>query len=299
MEFSQDEVRRGLADARRAQDDALPRWREALTRVFDPSAKFSAEAKRQVLGLPDRRSFLRVGGMTVAMTAVIAACGGKKDEPVPLTGGPPTSSERTGLLTPGQELDVTFLRTAQSVEVLAVETYQTALDSGLLTTPTLADTIRLFQDQHREHAGLLSATTIDAGGTPYDEPNSYLAEQVVAPAVAELTDESSVVALALELENTAAQTYVFAAEVLSVPALRQAIMSIGGVEARHVSVLYTVQEQPPVPFAFMPARARVPADGYVPPDGPLTPTTPPPGSGDESTGTTTARSAAPSGTAAN
>ena len=201
-------------------------------------------------------------------------------------------------MTPGQEVDVTFLRTAQSVEVLAVDTYQTALDSGLLTTPALADTIRLFQEQHREHAGLLSATTIDAGGTPYDEPNSYLAEKVVDPAVAGLSDESTVVALALELENTAAQTYVFAAEVLSVPALRQGIMSIGGVEARHISVLYTVQEQPPVPFPFMPARARVPADGYVPPDGPLTPTTPPP-SEDGSTATTTAGSAATAGTAAN
>jgi hypothetical protein len=298
MEFSQDEVRRGLADVRRAQDDALPRWREALTRVFDPSARHSEAAKRQVLGLPDRRSFLRVGGMTVAMSAVIAACGKKKDESVPFTGSPPTSG-RTGLLTPGQELDVTFLRTAQSVEVLAVDTYQTALDSGLLTTPALADTVRLFQEQHREHAGLLSATTIDAGGTPYDQPNSYLAAQVVDPAVAEMTDESTVIALALELENTAAQTYVFAAEVLSVPALRQGIMSIGGVEARHISVLYTAQEQPPVPFAFMPARARVPADGYIAPDGPLTPTTPPPTTEDQSTATTRAAGAATTGTAAN
>ena len=140
--------------------------------------------------MPDRRSFLRVGGMTVAMSAVIAACGSSSDDPIPFTGAPPDELGFAGLLTPGQEVDVTFLRTAQSVEVLAVETYQKALDSGLLTTPALADTIRLFQEQHGEHAGLLSATTIDAGGTPYNEPNSYLAEQVVDPAVAELTDES-------------------------------------------------------------------------------------------------------------
>ena len=76
-------------------------------------------------------------------------------------------------------------------------------------------------------------------------------------------------------------------------------MSIGGVEARHISVLYTAQEQPPVPFAFMPARARVPADGYIPPDGPLTPTTPLPGEDDGSTVSTAVGGAATAGTAAN
>jgi hypothetical protein len=293
MEFSRDQVRRELADTTRAQAEALPRWRAALSRVFDPSAAHSTGAKREVLGLPDRRAFLRVGGVAIAMSAVAAACA-KEEDPVPLTGGPPTSSEREGLEIIGQELDVTLLRTAQSIEVLAVETYQTALDSGLLTTPTLADTIRLFQEQHGEHAGLLSATTIDAGGTPYDEPNSYLQTNVVDGAVAELTDEASVVALAVDLENVAAQTYVYGAEVLSTPALRQGIMSIGGIEARHISVLFTVQEQPPVPFAFMPRRARIDAKGFVPPDGPLTPTTAAPGSDDGagSTGTTAARGSA-------
>jgi hypothetical protein len=285
MELSRDQLRRELADTTRAQADALPRWRAALERVFDPAAAHSTAAKRQVLGLPDRRAFLRVGGVAIAMSAVAAACG-KKDEPVPLTGGPPTSSEREGVETIGQALDVTLLRTAQSIEVLAVETYQTALDSGLVTTAALADTIRLFQEQHREHAGLLSATTIDAGGTPYDEPNSYLETNVVEAAVAELTDESGVVALGIDLENLAAQTYVYGAEVLSTPALRQGIMSIGGIEARHLSVLYLAQEQPAVPFAFMPRRDRIDAKGYVVLDEPLTPTTPPQRADDEDAGTT-------------
>jgi len=283
MEFSRDQMRRELADTDRAQAEAMPRWRAALHRVFDPSAEHSTEAKHQVLGLPDRRAFLRVGGVAVAMSAVVAACG-KKDDPVPFTGAPPTSSEREGVEEIGQAFDVTLLRTGQSIEVLAVQTYQTALDSGLVTDATLADTFRLFQEQHGEHAGLLSATTIDAGGVPYDQPNSYLQSNVIDEAVAGLTDEASVVALALELENVAAQTYVYGAEVLSTPALRQGIMSIGGIEARHISVLYLVQQQPPVPFAFMPRRDRIDVKGYELPDEPLTPTT---ASG--STGTTISR----------
>lgn len=285
MEFSHDELRRGLAEARREQTHAMPRWREAVVRVFDPSARHSTASKHQVLGLPDRRAFLRVGGLTVAMSAVIAACGSSDDEDLPVTGTPPPSVDDDGLIDTSQELDVTLLRTAQSIEVLAVDTYQTALDSGLLTTAALADTVRLFQEQHREHAGLLSATTIDAGGTPFDEANSYLSEQVVGPMAETLATEEDVLLLAEELENTAAQTYVFAAEALSTPALRQGIMSIGGVEARHLAVLYTVQDLPPAPFPFMPRRDRIDARGYEPEDGPLTPTTPPPVVDDTTTGT--------------
>jgi hypothetical protein len=276
MEFSHDHVRRGLADARREQAEALPRWRAALTRVFDPDAGHSERAKREILGLPDRRAFLRVGGLTVAMSAVIAACSSSKTEELPVTGSPPTTPEEgKSVLEPSQVLDVTLLRTAQSIEVLAVQTYQTALDSGLVTSTALADTIRLFQEQHGEHAGLISATTRDAGGTPYDQPNAYLDESVVAPAVAQLASQADVVTLAVDLENTAAQTYVFASELLTTPALRQGIMSIGGVEGRHLAVLYTVQEQPPAPFPLMPRRDRVDAKGFVPPDegDVLTPTT--------------------------
>ena len=152
MEFSRDDVRRKLAETRRAQTEAMPRWREAVARVFDPKASCSTGAKQAVLGLPDRRAFLRVGGLTVAMSAVIAACGSDDDESLPITGTPPTSSEDASVFERGQELDVTLLRTAQSIEVLAVDTYQTALDSGLVTTTVVADTIRLFQEQHREHA---------------------------------------------------------------------------------------------------------------------------------------------------
>jgi hypothetical protein len=280
MEFSQDEVRRGLADAKVAQAEALPRWRSAMTRVFDPSARHSERTKQQVLGLPDRRAFLRIGGVTIAMGAVVAACGKKKADPIPFTGTSPTSAEGTGIEQIGQVLDVTLLRTAQSVEVLAVQTYQTALDSGLVTTPALVDTIKLFQEQHTEHAGLIAATTRDAGGEPYDQPNSYLQTSVVDKAVSELTDEDGVLALGVVLENVAAQSYVYDAEILSTPELRQAVMSIGGVEGRHLAVLYTAQQQPPVPVSFMPRREHVNPRGYEKPDAPLTPTTPPPDSPD-------------------
>lgn len=283
MEISHDQLRRELTAARRAQREAMPRWRDALARVFDPASRHTSATKREVLGLPDRRAFLRVGGLTIAMSAVMAACGSSDDEDLPVTGSPPTIGEASGIVDSSQELDVTLLRTAQSIEVLAVETYQRAIDDGLFTETELVDAARLFQEQHREHAGLLSTTTVDAGGTPYDQPNSYLQAQVVAPTLETVEAGEDPALLAVELENTAAQTYVFAAEALSTPALRQGIMSIGAVEARHLAVLHLLQDQLPAPFPLMPRRDRVDPKGYIPPDGPLTPTTPPPGAGTTST----------------
>jgi hypothetical protein len=74
-------------------------------------------------------------------------------------------------------------------------------------------------------------------------------------------------------------------------------MSIGGIEGRHLTVLYTAQEQPPVPLSFMPRRERVDPKGYEKQDTPLTPTTPPPGTEDDTTNGTAVGSAATTGTA--
>ncbi len=163
MEFSHDEVRRGLADAKAAQAEALPagarRCRGSSTRR--PATRPTPSGRCWVC--PTATAFLRVGGVTIAMSAVVAACGKKKADPIPFTGTSPTSSASTGIEQIGQELDVTLLRTSQSVEVLAVQTYQKALDSGIVTTQSLIDTIKLFQEQHDGHSGLIAATTTRRG----------------------------------------------------------------------------------------------------------------------------------------
>jgi hypothetical protein len=263
--LGRDEIRRQLRETTVAHTEAMPRWRDALQRTFDPSSKLSGDAKAQMLGLPDRRGFLKIGGATVALSVVAAACSSVPEEQIPVSGTTPPSLDDSGVFDPSEELDLTLLRTAQSIEVLAVETYQKVLETDLLSTPAVNDAARLFMDQHQEHAALLATTTEDLGGEAYNQANEYLFTTVVEPALIDATDEEMAVELALVLENTAAQTYVFAAEILSTPALRQAIMSIGGVEARHVSVLYGVQGQPQVPFAFMPRRARIPDKGFIEP----------------------------------
>lgn len=268
MDIPHDEVRRELRAADRQHRASLDGWRSALRRTFDPEARGrpSAAARAALVQVPTRRQFLRIGGATVAGAALLVAC---SDDDESATSTAVSTTAATTPPTTGASAtadDLVLLRTAQSIEVLAIDAYQAAIDSGLVTTPAIVDAATLFQDQHRDHAGALSATTSGLGGTPYDQANPYLQEQVVGPALAAVTDELSVVRLALDLEDVAAQTYALAGGVLSTPVLRQTIMSIGGVEARHAAVLRGVVDgagPPQVPSVFMSTEGAAPAESFV------------------------------------
>lgn len=262
MNHSRDEVRRQLRAARIEHDAAMAPWREALLRIFGSDRELPASAKAQLLGVPSRRGFLKIGGATVLGAAVLAACGSEAVPDVSESGAPNDATTTTA--DPADtDFDLDLLRTATSLEILAVNTYQAAIDSGLVITPDVVDAAVLFRDQHDDHAGALQQATTDLGGTEYTEANSFLQESVIDPALADLTDQDSVIDLALTLETAAAETYAWAAGQLSTTTLRQAIMGIGGVEARHMAVLRGFQNAEQVPVAFLPVDDRIPEDAFV------------------------------------
>ena len=245
MDLNRDEIRRQLREAEALQKGAMGPWRKALDRLFNSEDEFDFATKAQVLGVPDRRQFMKIGGATVIGATVLAACASTKSSKAEVTG---TTTPTTLAPTPttgaetadSKKTDLTLLRTATSIELLAVAVYDTAIKNGLVTTPAIGDAAKLFRDQHQEHAGLLQGATTTSGGTPYKQPNAYLNTNVVEPAVKALKTEADVVKFAKQLEDVAASTYVLAAGVLGTPELRAAIMSIGGVEAKHVAVLNMV-----------------------------------------------------------
>ena len=151
--------------------------------------------------------------------------------------------------------DVTILRTASSIEELAVAAYQTAIDSGLVKTAAIADAAKLFQSQHKEHSASFQAATKAAGGQPFTMPNPVVLA-AIKPMVDALKDEKGVVALAFQLETAAAQSYQSYVGAFTDPKLNPAIMAVGGVEARHAAVLSQVLNSlgdtstMPVPKAF-------------------------------------------------
>jgi hypothetical protein len=262
-ELPTDEIRRQLRASQRQHDAVMPRWRRALERVFDPSSGATADDQAHLLGLPPRRVFL-AGGATLAAGAVLAACGSGSDEQIPVTGQRPTVPDSPTTTAPGSpEENIVLLKTGQSIELLAVDAYQAALDSDLVTTAAIAQAAELFQQQHREHGELLGDTLRSLGATEVTEPNQYLFENVVQPGLEAVTDETSVVELALALETLAAATYVKQTGILTTPELRSTVMSIGGVEARHVAVLNGVLGLTQVPTPFFRTGSAAPDLAFI------------------------------------
>ena len=262
-DFSSDEIRRNLREAEAAQAAALPQFTSAVDQLLDPATGATEADKAGFLGVPHRRSFL-LGGTVVMASAIIAACSKKKPGQIPVTAPLPDASASTTTTAPGSVAnDLALLRTAQSIEALAVFTYGKALDSGLLTTAALLDAAKLFQSQHQQHAESLNGPITGAGGKVVTEPNQYLLDAAVTKAISELTDEKSVLSLARDLENIAAQTYTEASGVLTVPALRSAAMTIGNVEARHITVLNGALGYAPVPLPIMSTAKAIDPKGYV------------------------------------
>lgn len=207
---------------------------------------------RKPVDVLTRRRFLQIGG-TFSMGAVLAACIGGGS-----TKRSPDSSGGTG----GRKADATILRTLSSVEAVAVVVYKTTLESGLLTTPAVADLADTFRSHHREHAALFEGTTRDLGGAPFTDPNPVVMRQV-QPSLDGLRDEAAAVSLAFDVETILADTYQATMGTFADKSFNVAAMSVGGAEARHAAALAQALGVQPAPQAFEATERAVPAGNGV------------------------------------
>jgi hypothetical protein len=178
-----------------------------------------------------RRRFLTIGGTTVAMSAVFAACGGGG-------GGGSASSGSTTSTTAVKASDVNVLRTGNSIEAAAVAVYKQIADNekALGLSSPVSDMVTAFQKHHKDHGDLLAKATTDAGGTPYAKPNSVVMAQL-QPALSSAKTETDVLNLLLTLEKAAAATYQAPVGTFTNKTYNETVMSVGGVEAKHVTVI--------------------------------------------------------------
>lgn len=279
-DLNNDEIRRQLRAVDRMNTAAVPRWREALTRLIGDD-QINSNDKAAILGVPspNRRDLFRLGGASILGVALLAACGSDDaDAPSatspsattgatttsPATTVPPTQPASTmpsTTVADSGEMDLVLARTAASLEKLAVDAYGAA--GGLITTPAILAAATMFAGHHQMHLDALNAVISGAGGTEITQMNQAVYDALVKPAIDAAKTEADAVMLALALEEAAAQTYVFAGGALSTSGLRSTIMTIGGVEARHAAVLR------------MAALAQSPLDvfpnqrGFFPGDNPL------------------------------
>jgi rubrerythrin len=259
VDINKDHLRRELGELGRQHDAAMKGYTEALDRLVNENDLNAEQKDEFVLGGLNRRRFMTIGGVSIASAAIFAACGSssKSTTPnpttvpptTPPTTTPPTTATAPAATTPpttapagaaATQSDLTILRTASSLEVLAVDTYKTAIKSGLVTSSAVAAAAKDFMEQHAEHAAAFEAATKSAGGTPFTKPNPVVYSSFIAPALKKVKNQADVVALAYDLENAAAQTYVSTIGAFDNAAYNPVAASIAGVESRHMTVLASV-----------------------------------------------------------
>ncbi len=162
--------------------------------------------------------------------------------------------------------DIQILQAAASIEVLAVATYKTALTLPFIGGSSANAVVKAFatttMQQHQQHLDAFNGAITGLGGKMQTNPDPVLA-RVVQAAVPGLTSPGPVVALALELEQGAAETYVADVAALSDGNAKKLTASIMGVEAQHASILRAVQALlaggAPQLIALPPNAAELPA----------------------------------------
>ncbi|WP_327292659.1 ferritin-like domain-containing protein [Streptomyces sp. NBC_01198] len=210
---------------------------------------------------PGRRRFLAGAGGLAAALALAACSSSDKDTSASGTKGagapkPSASSLYTG------DLKVVALATA--LENQAVGAYRATLaaaKAGKLGTvpPAVATFVTTAMAQHSDHAKVWNAVLTGAGkpavtGVPLTN------QAATTAALGKATSVGDVAKLALQLEDQAAQTYVFAAGAVTSAGGIQTAATIAPVEAMHAAILHYVLGQYPVPDDFLPtSKAASPA----------------------------------------
>jgi hypothetical protein len=211
----------------------------------------------------DRRQFLQASALALLGTA-IAACTKDKPNGAP---GQPTTTEPTTTSSGASPSDIALLKTAASLEALAVGVYQRVAGAALVKDPTVLDATTIFMAHHTAHQMTLNELLRVAEVSAVTAPNGELDGKVFQPALAAAKTEDDVIQLLLTLEEVIAQTYVYSTDVLTKPEHRVAVMSIAGTQARHRAVLGSMFAEQSIgdlfPAAFAKSNNPLPADAIL------------------------------------
>lgn len=143
------------------------------------------------------------------------------------------------------QADADILTAAIQLERKAQAAYAAGAKSGLLDAGTVALATKIA-GQHAEHEKADTAALTKMGGTvpPVDNNFNFPAFK---------TGED-ILKYALDLEQTAANTYFDSIKKLQDKSLLQAVISIQNAEAEHVALLRSALKMDPSPVSFLPFK---------------------------------------------
>ncbi len=257
MDVSSDAVRRELREIEAQHQAGMKPMKDLVEHLYEDD--YDPQTRDDfVTGGLNRTRYLKVGSVAVATAAIVAACSSSAKSSS--AGGATTTvvGSSTTAAASADPQDVLALKTASSVEELAVVVYQTTIP--LLKSDTYKSVATLFMTQHKDHAQLFEGATSQAGAQPFTMPNPVVKAQVVDPALPTLKTDNDILEFALTLEMSAAATYFSTVGALTDAKLSYAAMTVGGTEWRHVSLLKAVLGKPvdPAKDAFLTTTGAVP-----------------------------------------
>ncbi|HUR17388.1 MAG TPA: ferritin-like domain-containing protein [Acidimicrobiales bacterium] len=200
-----------------------------------------------------RRRFLIGSTVAAGLAIVTAACGSDDDDDKAITGDTTDTSDagESGKKLSG---DAAIAEFAAGLEVLAVNTYKSALDAATAgnlgdVPPAVATFVQTAMGHHQEHLDALNEVVTGAGGTKVTDPDAQL-EPTVKDMLSKVTDVPSAAKLALTLEEIAAQTYLSVIPVLKSKEAIKLAGSIQVIDQQHQAILLYALGKYPVPEIF-------------------------------------------------
>jgi hypothetical protein len=206
---------------------------------------------------------MKLGGITL-LGAAIAACTSDKPKAVPgrtTTTAPTTTSSGTSAS------DIALLKTAASLEALAIGVYQRAAGAALVKDPATLEAATLFLTHHTTHQLTLNALLQAAEVSAVTAPNGVMDKSIFQPAIAAAKTQDDIITLLFTLEEVIAQAYVYSMDILTKAEHRLAVARIAATQARHRAVLGFVFAQQSVddlfPSPFAESSNPLPADAIL------------------------------------
>ncbi|MFJ2442179.1 MULTISPECIES: ferritin-like domain-containing protein [unclassified Streptomyces] len=255
LPIGEDELVRLTKDLDEAHRETLPVMRVSAAGLVEQIRAGGSGDGREVPGRagpadPGRRRFL-LGAGGVGAAFLLAACSGEKEGAAPADG---PASPVADTVTYTGDLKVVALSVA--LENQAVGAYRATLaaaKAGRLGTvpPAVSTFVTTAMAQHADHAKAWNAVLTGAGKPAItDVPLSN--RKSVTAALGRAKNVGEAAGLALQLEDQAAQTYLFATYNVKSAAGIETAATIAPVEAMHAAILRFVLGQYPVPDAFLP-----------------------------------------------
>lgn len=253
LPISESSLNQMTRDLDQAHQDAYPRMRAQAAEFSQELADKAASVAGKRLA---RRGFL-VGGMGVGAALALAACSSSSSSPSTSSSGSTMTSGSASAAGSASKYtgDLKVVALATALENQAVGAYQAALSAAtagkLGTVPAAVATfVTTAMSQHQDHAKAWNAV-LSSSGVPTITGVPLSNQPATLQALSGASTVGDVAKLALELENQAAQTYLFAAGNVSSAGGISTAASIAPVEAMHAAILQFVLGDYPVPDSFL------------------------------------------------